>query len=64
MRKPVITDLMSGSQVGRQADLSSSSIVKYARAGAIPSTATPLGRLYRREDVEAWIAQRQAAQIS
>ena len=56
--------LMTPSQVGRALERSADAVVGYSRKGLLPCLETARGRLYRKADVDLFLAQRQAVQIS
>lgn len=55
-------DLLTAAQVRRILSVSPTRVFQYAEDGRLSYVETPLGRLYRREDVERLAAWRQSRQ--
>lgn len=51
---------LSRAQAARRLGIASETISKYARSGRLPYIATPLGRVYKVEDVERLRLEREA----
>jgi excisionase family DNA binding protein len=54
MSAPDLTKYLTTRQVADRVGLSKSSVDQYARSGALPSTMTPLGRMFLTADVDAF----------
>jgi hypothetical protein len=57
----VLDDLLPTASAARLLSRSSERLRQMARAGEIPSVITPLGRLFRRSDLEALLARRESS---
>lgn len=54
-------ELLTPSQAARRAGVAASTIIQRVKAGKLPAISTPLGRLLREADVDAYAEARRAA---